>query len=230
MIISDTKPRLTYGMMAAFFLFFGMLANRQVAMCSAVMAPITASLLGRTAIYEKMRHTFSNPSKPLVFGLVAAALLGVTPWILNKGNAAIASSFNLQYPAKATDFLVQNGLDKRVLSDTLEASYLIHRGIPVFVDGRMDLYLDRFYFEWYLADRAAPGWEALIEKHKPEAMLLRVDMAIRQAALAGGKWKQVYQDKRYSILVPTEHALPAVPVEAVEYLSPEGRLTGKYMP
>ena len=94
----------------------------------------------------------------------------------------------------------------------------------------MDLYRDRFFFEWYLASRAAPGWNGFIEKHAPEAMLLRVDMAIRQAALAEGKWKQVYQDARYSILVPTQSALPEVPIVPVEYLSPEGKIIGKYMP
>lgn len=65
------------------------------------------------------------------------------------------TTLNLQYPIKAADFLGQHKLTDRVLSDTLEASYLIYRGIPVFVDGRMDLYRDQFYFEWYLASRAA---------------------------------------------------------------------------
>ncbi len=229
-IISGVKPRISYALIAGFFLVFGFLANRQVALCAAVMAPLTASVLGRTEHYARMLPTIRNPDHPIFFGFLSLCMLISMPLIVTMGNTALANSLNTQYPIKATDFLVESGLTTRVLSDTLESSYLIHRRVPVFVDGRMDLYRDRFFFEWYLASRAAPGWNGFIEKHAPEAMLLRVDMAIRQAALAEGKWKQVYQDARYSILVPTQSALPEVPIVPVEYLSPEGKIIGKYMP
>jgi len=230
MTVSEAKPRLTHGLIAGFFLVFGVMANRQVAMCAAVMAPFTAALLARTPQYGKMLPTFEDPSRPIAYALIVAILAGSYPAIAAKGNGAWDATLNLQYPIKASDYLEQHGLDDRVLSDTLEASYLIHRGIPVFVDGRMDLYRDQFYFEWYLASRATPGWEKVIEKHQPKAMLLRLDMAIRQAALAGGKWKQVYEDDRYSILVPTISDLPSIPPKAITYLDGKGGMLRPYMP
>lgn len=230
MIVSDAKPRLTHGLIAGFFLVFGIMANRQVAMCAAVMAPFTAALLARTPHYGRMLPTFEDPSRPLAYALIVALLAGSYPAIAAKGNGTWDATLNLQYPIKASDYLEQHGLADRVLSDTLEASYLIHRGIPVFVDGRMDLYRDQFYFEWYLASRATPGWEKTIEKHHPKAMLLRIDMAIRQAALAGGKWKQVYEDARYSILVPADSDLPALPPKEITYLDGKGGMMRPYMP
>ena len=230
MIVSDAKPRLTHGLIAGFFLVFGVMANRQVAMCAAVMAPFTAALLVRTPHYGRMLPTFEDPSRPLAYALIVALLAGSYPAIAAKGNGTWDATLNLQYPIKASDYLEQHDLSGRVLSDTLEASYLIHRGIPVFVDGRMDLYRDQFYFEWYLASRATPGWEKVLEKHKPKALLLRLDMAIRQAALAGGKWKQVYEDERYSILVPTESPLPAVAPKELTYLDGKGGMLRPYMP
>lgn len=230
MSISEAKPRLTHGMIAGFFLVFGVLANRQVAMCAAVMAPFTAALLSRTPHYAKMLPTFEDPSRPIIYTIIVAVLAGSFPAIAAKGNGTWDATLNLQYPIKASDYLEQHDLSGRVLSDTLEASYLIHRGIPVFVDGRMDLYRDQFYFEWYLASRATPGWEKVLEKHKPKALLLRLDMAIRQAALAGGKWKQVYEDDRYSILVPTESPLPAIAPKELTYLDGKGGMLRPYMP
>lgn len=230
MIISDAKPRLTHGLIAGFFLVFGIMANRQVAMCAAVMAPLTAALLARTPHYGRMLPTFDDPSRPLAYTLIVAMLAGSYPAIAAKGNGTWDATLNFQYPIKASDFLIQQGIADRVISDTLEASYLIHRGIPVFVDGRMDLYRDQFYFEWYLASRATPGWEKVIEKHHPKSMLLRLDMAIRQAALAGGKWKQVYEDDRYSILVPTDSELPALPPKEIAYLDGKGGMLRPYMP
>ena len=230
MSISEAKPRLTHGMIAGFFLVFGVLANRQVAMCAAVMAPLTAALLSRTPHYARMLPTLEDPSRPIIYTLILAMLAGSFPAIAAKGNGTWDATLNLQYPIKASDYLEQHDLSGRVLSDTLEASYLIHRGIPVFVDGRMDLYRDQFYFEWYLASRATPGWEKVLEMHKPKALLLRLDMAIRQAALAGGKWKQVYEDERYSILVPTESPLPAVAPKELTYLDGKGGMLRPYMP
>ena len=230
MSISEEKPRLTHGMIAGFFLVFGVLANRQVAMCAAVMAPVTAALLSRTPHYARMLPTLEDPSRPIIYTLILAMLAGSFPAIAAKGNGTWDATLNLQYPIKASDYLEQHDLSGRVLSDTLEASYLIHRGIPVFVDGRMDLYRDQFYFEWYLASRATPGWEKVLEMHKPKALLLRLDMAIRQAALAGGKWKQVYEDDRYSILVPTESHLPAVAPKELTYLDGKGGMLRPYMP
>lgn len=228
--ISGVRPRLTHGLIASFFLVFGVLANRQVAMCAAVMAPLLAALLAKTPQYEKMVATVSDPSRPLIHGIIAGALAASFPAIAAKGNGTWDASLNLQYPIKATDFLEQHNLTDRLLSDTLEASYLIYRGVPVFVDGRMDLYRDQFYFEWYLASRAAPGWELVLEKHQPKAMLLRHDMAIRQAALAGGEWKQVYQDARYSILVPSSTDVQEVKPAKVTYLDGQGRMVRPYMP
>ncbi|MDR3212972.1 MAG: hypothetical protein LBT71_03495 [Azoarcus sp.] len=51
------------------------------------------------------------------------------------------------------------------------------------------------------ASRAAPEWEKLLDLFKPQAMLLRREMAIRQVALASGCWKQVFEDERYAILI-----------------------------
>jgi hypothetical protein len=230
MAVSGITPRLTFGLIAGVFLVFGILANRQVAMCAAVMAPMLAALLAKTPHYEKMLASFGNPSRPIAHGLIAAALAASFPAIAAKGNGTWAATLNLQYPIAATDFLEEHHLEKRVLSDTLEANYLIHRGVPVFIDGRMDLYRDQFFFEWYLASRATPGWEALLEKHQPNALLLRLDMGIRQAALASGHWKQVFEDARYSILVPTATDLPEVSPKKLTYLDGKGGMVRPYMP
>ena len=228
--ITGVKPRLTIGLIAGFFLVFGILANRQVALCAAVMAPMTASLLARTPQYLIMVSRTTDPSRPILYGLLSAGLIAAFPAIASIGNERWKGSMNLQYPIVATEFLERNGLSRRVMSDTLEASYLIHRRVPVFIDGRMDLYRDRFFFEWYLASRAAPGWEKLIAKHRPDALLLRHDMALRQVALASGQWKQVYEDARYSILVPIQSKLAAVSPSTPDYLDDEGRLLRPYMP
>lgn len=227
------RPTLTQGMLAGVFLVFGVLANRQVAMCAAVMAPLTAALLAKAPQYARLAETVSNPSRWLAHSAVAAALLAVMPWIAAKGDARWQETINGQYPVNATAFLKEHGLTKRLMSDTLEASYLIYAGVPVFIDGRMDLYRDKFFFDWYLAARAAPGWRNLINRHAPQAMLLRNDMALRQVMLEAGDWKAVYVDDRYAVLVPNtpENArFPFITPPPIAYLDDKGRMKRHYMP
>jgi hypothetical protein len=230
MLVSKRAPRLTHGLIAAFFLLFGVMANRQVAICAAVMAPFTAALLAQTPQYARMLPTLRDPSHPAIHMLVIAVLAGSFPTFAVKANDAWEATMNLLHPIKATDFLERYQLTGRVMSDTLEASYLIHRGVPVFIDGRLDLFRDSFFFEWYLASRAVPGWQNILEKYRPHALLLRLDTAIRQAALAGGGWKQVFEDDRYSILVPSSHPLPAVAPKPIIYLDAQGRRIRPYIP
>jgi hypothetical protein len=227
------RPSLTQGMLAGVFLVFGVLANRQVAMCAAVMAPLTAALLARAPQYPRIAETAGNPSRPLAHGAILAALLSVMPWIAAKGDARWQETINGQYPVNAVAFLKENGLTKRVMSDTLEASYLIYAGVPVFIDGRMDLYRDKFFFEWYLAARAAPGWGRVIKDYEPHTMLLRNDMALRQVVLTSGEWKPVYVDDRYTVLVPNSAefaVLPVAPPRPIAYLDDKGRMVRHYMP
>lgn len=227
------RPSLTQGMLAGVFLVFGVLANRQVAMCAAVMAPLTAALLARAPQYARLVETAGNPSRPLAHGAILAALLSAMPWIAAKGDARWQETINGQYPVNAVAYLKENGLTKRVMSDTLEASYLIYAGVPVFIDGRMDLYRDKFFFEWYLAARAAPGWHTLINRHAPQAMLLRNDMALRQVMLETGEWKAVYIDDRYAVLVPNiseNERFPFITPHPIAYLDDQGRMKRHYMP
>lgn len=219
-----------HALLAGAFLVFGILANRQVPMCAAAMAPLMAIALARSPQFAAMNTNPRDPRRPLAHALAMVAMGA----LLIPLSAARASNEDKErsnrYPVEATAFLEQENLTNRVLSDTLEASWLIHKGIPVFVDGRMDLYRDRFYFEWYLAARAAPGWDSLLEQYAPSALLLRNDMAIRQAAMATGAWKQVYQDNKYSVLVPAASHLAEVASVAPEYLDEDGRMQREYLP
>lgn len=227
------RPTLTQGMLGGVFLVFGVLANRQVAMCAAVMAPLTAALLARTPQYARLAETAANPSRPLAHGAILAALISVMPWIAAKGDARWQETINGQYPVNAVAFLKEKGLTQRVMSDTLEASYLIYEKVPVFIDGRMDLYRDKFFFEWYLASRAAPGWRNVVNRHEPKVMLLRNDMALRQVMLETGNWKAIYVDDRYAVLVPNtpeNDRFPFITPAPIAYLDDKGRMVRHYMP
>lgn len=230
MLVSGARPRLTHGLIAGLFLAFGVIAVRHVAMTGAVMAPLIAALLAATPQYQRMLPTLRDPSMPVLNGLFLLAMLALYQPIASMGERNLQAGLPRQYPVAAGRFLVENQLGARVIADPAEGAFLMKMGIPSFIDGRLDLFGDRHFFQWYMARQAAPGWYRLIEQHQPTALLLHLDSGIRQAAIADGRWKQVYEDNAYSILVPASSALPAVDPKILEYLDDAGRLIRPYNP
>ena len=91
---------------------------------------------------------FARIAFPVATGVVLATVLGASTW-------AVAASHRFappasQAPAAAVDVLQAHGA-KRILNDLPFAGYFISRGIPVFVDGRAELYGEPFVMAYYRA-------------------------------------------------------------------------------
>jgi len=81
---------------------------------------------------------------------------------------------------------------------------LLWRGVPVFIDGRMEmLYDSRFAIRTQAALMAAPGWRDLILRDYPvDGALLRPDAPLVEALRAEG-WVTCWQDTVAVILRPS---------------------------
>lgn len=99
-------------------------------------------------------------------------------------------------PTRAVDAFDATGVSARVFNDYVLGGYLIHRGIPVFIDGRGDMYGDAFMLEWSRAINLTRsrslenlfvkydiGW-TLLPPHAPAVELL--DHL--------GAWERIYGD------------------------------------
>jgi hypothetical protein len=222
LIAAKRLPNLPELLLAGFAVLFGALANRQIAICAAIMPCLTASLLRETGFLNRIDQTQPELQRLIRRSratLVAVTLIATATWwpLQKLALRNVDQTLSARYPVAASEFLIKHGLTSRLVNDPSASSYLIHRNIPVFVDGRMDLYGDEFFFSWYLASKAAPGWDTFLAKWSPNALLLRVDTALRQAALATGEWCQVYEDDYFSVVIPCKaqraRGIPLVPIE-----------------
>jgi hypothetical protein len=171
-------------------------------MCAAVMSPVIAELVNKTQNYRDMLPSFRNPSAPLFYTTAVTMLTGLFLLSMGKFDESQVASRSTRYPVAATAFIKEQGLGNRVLADTVEASWLIHQGLPVFIDGRMDLYQDDFFFAWRDALEGNPSWKSLLDEYHPSTLLLENKTALRQLALASGTWELAYSDERFSVLTP----------------------------
>ena len=228
-LIMGMRIRREWIPIAAFALIFGYLANRQVAIAGAICAPILAMMIADAPDYASRLPTFRNPSRPMAFTVIlASAVLAIVyqhqrPDLYSRMIAAV-------HPVAAADYVLRKKLGDRLYADTLEASYLIHRGIPVSIDGRMDLYGDKFFFDHYLTQHGGPGWAQYLAKLRPSAMLVRQETAICQLVEASGLWKRVFEDDRYVVLAPADSQFPTVVAKPTTLLDGNGHFLRAYRP
>ena len=108
------------------------------------------------------------------------------------GNAdAIAGT----YPVAAVDFLTRSGLGTQHGYNPYDwGGYLIWRRIPVFVDGRADVYGEPFFVDQLKIALGTPDWSAPLDEHGCQYALVQRN-SVEAALLAGSsRWCARYED------------------------------------
>lgn len=100
-----------------------------------------------------------------------------------------------QTPVAALDLLEKRGA-KRIFNAYKFGGYLIARDVPVFVDGRAELYGEKFVMDFFNATEGRkpallPG---LLDEHKIDATLLVADSPGHQILDQLKGWKRIYAD------------------------------------
>jgi hypothetical protein len=100
-----------------------------------------------------------------------------------------------RYPVAAVDFLEQEGLaGERGFNSYNWGGYLIWRGIPVFVDGRADVYGDEFLRRYFRTFGGQQNWQEPLDEYEVEYVLVERGghLAVLLAAAEG--WEEAYRD------------------------------------
>ncbi|MEI2613344.1 MAG: hypothetical protein V9G20_32305 [Candidatus Promineifilaceae bacterium] len=106
------------------------------------------------------------------------------------------------YPIAAVDYLEEHGLtDQRIFNDYSFGGYLIWRGLPVFADGRADVYGDAFLFYYLQTYLARANWQEPLDTWDVDVVLMSQGTALTSLLTASPAWEQVYADDVAQIFV-----------------------------
>lgn len=148
LIFTDTKIKLSDLFMLVGLTALAFKTKRQISMFAIFCAPIMAKLIA--AMFEK--YDKKAVEKMMSFG---GSVLGASAIILTVALISIDSLKEIvksdyvdpsSYPVAASDWMIEN-LDvknMKLYNEYNYGSYLLFRGIPVFVDSRADLYAPEF--------------------------------------------------------------------------------------
>jgi hypothetical protein len=135
------------------------------------------------------------PSGRITF--VSAAMLvvalGISTWALAVHR--MYSPLKSKSPAAAVEAIKTHNL-RRVLNDRAFGGYLIWRQMPVFIDGRAELYGEKFTMDYYnaLDLKDVSQFLGLLKDHDIDALLLRPDAPAAILLDHLGVWRRVYAD------------------------------------
>jgi hypothetical protein len=148
LIFTDTKIKLSDLFMLAGLTYLALKTKRQISMFAIFCAPILAKLIA--AMFEKYDKEACKKIMNFAGSCLGACVVILTFAIISidmlrdiVGDPYIDSG---TYPVEASDWIIEN-LDYKnikLYNEYNYGSYLLFRGIPVFIDSRADLYSPEF--------------------------------------------------------------------------------------
>jgi hypothetical protein len=181
----------------------GLVSVRHIPLFALVATPIVARsfasivrgtaaekvLAGRREPRPQSRLRTRLNTAILVLGLLLTLIAGARR--LSKNDAAIAKAF----PVAAVDFLEREGLAReRGFNSYVWGGYLIWRRIPVFVDGRADVYGDEFLSNYVKTLHVTPEWRKALDQYDVRYVLVEPSSSLATLLAASGQWRAVYAD------------------------------------
>ena len=208
-IYRQTKPDLTEIALPVFFLFAGFVSVRHIPLTMLILVPFVAVAL-RDGPVQRFYGRLTGSGKQLgkaeyVLNWVLLCVIGMTFYLLNPTQQANAQvRLNALMPVKAVEFVKSHGITGRMLNEYAQGGYLIYHLYPqqqVFIDGRADIYGDKFLKEFINIRQGEPGWDKAFDKYAIDYLIVRRDAPIRERLLSRDDFKMVYDDAAHSVLV-----------------------------
>jgi hypothetical protein len=145
---------------------------------------------------------FVRKAFPVGSAAVAALILVASTWAF-AANHPFTPPAN-QAPAAAVEVLKAHNA-KRIMNDLPFAGYLISQGIPVFIDGRAELYGEPFEMAYYRAVqlRDVGLFLDLLKTYDIDAVLLTPETPAATLLDHIGGWQRVYSDENAVVHIRT---------------------------
>jgi len=215
------KVRLSEGLLVLFAAYAGLYASRNIPVSSLLLALVAGLLLsesiagaaGRAGLESSLKRllmrleSFSSRMRTMEFSLkghlwpvlaVAACFaIGLHHGRVGSHVVMDAHFDATRFPVAAADFLEQSGIHDPVFAPDSWGGYLIYRLYPEFrvvVDDRHDLYGEQFLRNYLKAVHLEPGWDAFLNDHHVNCVLMPKHSALANMLVESAEWKQVYSD------------------------------------
>lgn len=211
---SPRRPRASDLLLFGGTAFAGFVSARNIPLFAIIVPPIVcrALLAGfvlnnpRLAAFIRVPPS-SRPTRQqtiLHLTVLALAVLAAFVWVADivAGNEEAVAEL---YPVTAVAYLQESGLaEKQGFNAYNWGGYLIWHGIPVYIDGRADVYGDDFMLFYLQAYKASATWEEPLTAYPLDYVLMELGQPLNNLLTLSPEWEEVYRDALSQIFVPVE--------------------------
>jgi hypothetical protein len=206
---SPRKTDLLDFLFLTFISYMGFLAWRNTNLLS-IVAPAIILRYGQPVLDRYLPqwdpdHAVSKIQSGIhaaLVGILLVAVLGLGISSLSAAN--LEASVRRQSPVDAAAYLASHPVPGRLFNSYNFGSYLLWNlpSMPVFVDGRTDLYDDALLDQYVTVINARDGWRDVLDSWKIGVVFIEPTAPIREVLLAEG-WTVYYEDLQAVILIPS---------------------------
>lgn len=212
MIFTKTKIRLCDLFMLSGLCYLMLMSRRQITMLALICSPILNRMLVELAkIYtkENIEQVVEKLTKVFAIIVISVIMLGLSYY---EGKDKLDDTYidETAYPVQACDYILEN-IDlktARFYNEYNYGSYMIFRGIPVFIDSRADLYapefnntIDDIFMDFINTSNIGTFYEDTFEKYNVTHVITyknsKTNMIITDTK--DPKYKELYSDKYFVI-------------------------------
>ncbi|HHJ06805.1 MAG TPA: hypothetical protein ENK24_04825, partial [Anaerolineae bacterium] len=175
----------------------------------AILAPLSASLLAKTAVgrfFDRRNSTGIPVMNAAIFALLLLMPLALLPGVRESWWDEAPPQLSENTPVAATDWLAQRpDLPGQLWADLAYSVYLIDAlpERPVWIDTRFELFPPEQWEQYVEISEAAPGWDNALAQEGVNLLMLDTQREPRlvKAAEQSAGWDEVYRDERAVIFV-----------------------------
>ncbi len=185
----------------AFRLFVMATLSFQSSRTGVVMAIFLAPYFGRW--YGAGIARWGRGARQAVLGLSAVVVVGLLAVRVRDGRALRLDLDAEHLPVAAVEFIHRHNLTGPMYNDYNFGGYLLWKApeLPVFMDGRIEVYQGNVLAQHLQVSRAALGWEEIADRYGIQFFLVRPERGITSALLENPAWDLVYFDYNAAIFV-----------------------------
>ena len=214
LILIDIKIRLSDLLMFAGTLYLSLKARRQVSLVVIMGMPLLCKFI--SSFFEKYDNKLCNKLKGFATSIIGLIVVVVSVTLI--GNDLYKDKKDEQYvdansyPVKAVEFLYKYMEENQIKPEDLHlyneynyGSYLLLKGIPVFIDSRCDLYTPEFnkgedIFTDALAIPALnSNYQEIFDKYDVKHIMLYSGDDVNTKLQEDDKYSELYNDGVFTI-------------------------------
>jgi hypothetical protein len=213
-------PDATELLVPAFFMFAGFSGSRHIPLAALVLIPFTTHALAGGAIPAVAAAWNDSRIARWYAGQLGARELGRSEFFLNWIMLLIVLAVLVDYapvfqkreqrrasdvfPIGAVDYVLEHGITGNIFNSYDDGGYLIYRLAPsrkVLIDGRADVYGDRFIADFVDIYSGKANWKNKFDKLSIDYAIVAKDAPVRQLLRTDPAYQEVFFDQHYAVLL-----------------------------